>query len=60
VFEWVSSVNHASYTSDDGIAHTVVAVWEEQINDTLTVYAWYWDRCDTGYADSIKVIIDEI
>ena len=34
---WVSSVNPASYT-DDGVAHTVLAAWEEQIGDTLTVY----------------------
>tara|TARA_Y100000310_G_scaffold7033_1_gene7771 strand:+ start:93 stop:539 length:447 start_codon:yes stop_codon:yes gene_type:complete len=57
--DWVSSVNHASYTSDDGIAHTVVAAWEEQLNDTITVYAWYWDKCDIGYVDSIKVIVED-
>jgi hypothetical protein len=54
---WVSSVNPASYT-DDGVAHTVVAAWEEQIGDTLTVYAWYRDDCDTEHIDSIKVVID--
>jgi hypothetical protein len=56
--EWVSSVNPASYTSDDGIAHTVVAAWEEQVKDTITIYAWYWDRCDVTYIDSIKVVVD--
>ena len=54
---WVSSVNPASYT-DGGVAHTVVAAWEEQIGDTLTVYAWYRDKCDMEYTDSIKVVID--
>ena len=54
---WVSSVNPASYT-DDGVAHTVVAAWEEQIGDTLTVYAWYRGKCDIEYTDSIKVVID--
>ena len=54
---WVSSVNPASYT-DDGVAHTVLAAWEEQIGDTLTVYAWYRDNCDTEHMDSIKVVID--
>ena len=54
---WVSSVNPASYT-DDGVAHTVVAAWEEQIGDTLTVYAWYQDECDIEYLDSMKVVID--
>ena len=54
---WVSSVNPASYT-DNGVAHTVLAAWEEQIGDTLTVYAWYRDKCDMEYTDSIKVVID--
>ena len=54
---WVSSVNPASYT-DDGVAHTVLAAWEEQINDTLTVYAQYHDNCGIEYIDSIKVVVD--
>ena len=54
---WVSSVNPASYT-DDGVAHTVLAAWEEQIGDTLTVYAQYQDECGVGYIDSIKVVVD--
>ena len=55
---WVSSVNPASYT-DNGIAHTVLAAWEEQIGDTLTVYAQYQDECNIEYLDSIKVIIED-
>ena len=54
---WVSSVNPASYT-DNGIAHTVLAAWEEQIGDTLTVYAQYQDECGIEYLDSIRVIIN--
>ena len=54
---WVSSVNPASYT-DNGVAHTVLAAWEEQIGDTLTVYAQYQDECGIEYLDSIKVVID--
>ena len=54
---WVSSVNHASYT-DNGVAHTVLSAWGEQIGDTLTVYAWYQDECDIEYIDSIKVVVD--
>ena len=54
---WVSSVNPASYT-DNGVAHTVLAVWEEQIGDTLTVYAQYQDDCGVEYTDSIKVVVD--
>ena len=55
---WVSSVNPASYT-DNGIAHTVLAAWEEQIGDTLTVYAQYQDECGVEYVDLIKVIIED-
>ena len=54
---WVSSVNPASYTNN-GIAHTVLAVWEEQIEDTLIVYAGYNDGCDIEHIDSIKVVVD--
>ena len=54
---WVSSVNPASYTNN-GVAHTVLSVWEEQIGDTLTVYAQYQDGCGIEYLDSIKVVID--
>ena len=56
--EWVSSVNPASYT-DNGVAHTVLAVWEGQIGDTLTVYARYQDDCGIEYLDSIKVVIED-
>ena len=55
---WVSSVNPASYT-DNGIAHTVLAAWEEQIGDTLTVYAQYQDECNIEYLDLIKVVIED-
>ena len=56
--EPVSCVNPASYTSDDGIAHTVLSVWEVMINDTITVYAGYYDDCDVEHMDSIKVVVD--
>ena len=57
--EEVYPINHYSYTDeDDGIAHTVLSAWEEQIGDTLTVYAWYRDDCDIEHTDSIKVVID--
>ena len=54
---WVSSVNPASYTND-GVAHTVLSAWEEQIGDTLTIYAGYMDECGIEYIDSIKVVVD--
>jgi len=55
---WVSSVNPASYTSEDGIANTVLAAWEEQISDTIIVYAAYEDECGIEYYGSIGVIVD--
>jgi len=55
--EPVSCVNPASYT-DNGIAHTVLSVWEVMITDTITVYAGYYDDCDVEHMDSIKVIVE--
>ena len=55
---WVSSVNSASYTNN-GLAHTVLSVWEEQIGDTLTVTTEYRGGCDIWFEDSIKVIVNE-
>ena len=54
--EWVSCVNHASYTND-GIAHTVLAVWEEMIGDTITIYAEFTDWCSIQWVDSMKVVV---
>ena len=55
---WVSSVNPASYTDESGIAHTVLAVWEEQLGDTIAVYAAYKDMCEFIYYNSLGVIVD--
>ena len=54
--EFVSCVNPASYT-DDGVAHTVLSVWEGMIGDTIKVYAGYRDNCDFQHTDSIGVIV---
>ena len=56
--EFVSCVNPASYTSD-GVAHTVMSVWEGMVGDTITIYAGFTDWCDIQYVDSIQVIIDD-
>jgi len=56
--EPVSCVNPASYT-DNGVAHTVLSVWEVMITDTITVYAGYHDECDIEHIDSIKVIVED-
>ena len=56
--DWVSCVNHASYTNY-GVAHTVLSVWEENVGDTVTVYTWYKETINsTEFIDSIKVVVD--
>ena len=56
--EFVSCVNPASYTSD-GIARQTMAVWEEMVGDTITIYAGFTDWCDFQYLDSIGVIVED-
>ncbi len=57
--DWTDLVNHNSYTDDDGIGHTVLGVWEEFVNDTITVYCNYTNyQCNVDYLDSIKVVIE--
>ena len=56
--EFVSCVNPASYT-DDGVAHTVMAVWEEMVGDTITIYAGFEDWCYNQHIDSIGVIVED-
>jgi hypothetical protein len=56
---WTNLVNPASYSDEEGEAHTVLGVWEEFVGDTITVYCGYEDRCNNHYVDSLKVIIVE-
>ena len=56
--EFVSCVNPASYTSD-GIARQTMAVWEEMVGDTITIYAGFTDWCDFQYLDSLGVIVED-
>ena len=57
--EFISSVNPASYTNENGIANTVLSVWEVMVNDTITIYSGYYDECSIEYLDSIKVRIED-
>ena len=57
---WTNLVNQNSYTDNNGIAHTVLAVWEQFIGDTIKVYAGYYDNCNIHHIDSLEVILDEI
>ena len=56
--EFVSCVNPASYTSD-GVARQTMAVWEEMIGDTITIYAGFEDWCYNQHIDSIGVIVED-
>ena len=55
--EFVSCVNPASYTSD-GVARQTMAVWEEMIGDTVTIYAGFEDWCYIQHIDSMRVVVD--
>ena len=50
-------VNTTSYT-DGGIGHTVLGVWEDFVNDTITVYCNYIDEYGLSHIDSLKIIIE--
>ena len=55
--EPVNVVNSASYSNSDGIAYTMMGVYEEHIGDTVIVYCGYYNM-ETQYLDSVKIIID--
>jgi hypothetical protein len=57
---WTNLVNQNSYTDNDGIARSVLAVWQQFIGDTIMIYAGYHDNCNIHHLDSLGVIIDEI
>ena len=55
---WINPVNNISYTDENGEAFTVFSIWEELINDTITVYCGYHDEYNNHYVDSLKIIIN--
>ena len=56
--EFVSCVNPASYTND-GVARQTMAVWEEMVGDTITIYAGFTDWCYNQHVDSMGVIVED-
>ena len=56
--EWTNLVNSSSYTNG-GVARQTMAVWEEMIGDTITIYAGFTDWCDIQYLDSLGVIVED-
>jgi len=55
---WTNVVNTASYTNEEGIAYTVLSVWEESAGDTITIYCGYDNECEVHFIDLINVIIE--
>ena len=55
--DWVSLVNPASMTDEDGDANVMFAAWEEFIGHTVTVYCGYTDLCGVHHLDSLKIQI---
>jgi hypothetical protein len=55
--DWVSLVNPASMTDEDGDANVMFATWEEFIGHTITVYCGYTDDCGVHHLDSLKITI---
>ena len=55
---WTNLVNTSSYTNDEGVAHTVLGVWEQFVGDTIKVYSGYTNNCNIQYIDSLKVVVN--
>jgi len=55
--DWVSLVNPASMTDEDGSAKVMFAAWEPFIGYTVTVYCGYTDLCGVHHTESIQITI---
>lgn len=56
---WTNLVNQSSYTDDEGVAHTVLGVWEQFVGDTIKVYSGYTNNCSIQYIDSLEVVVED-
>jgi hypothetical protein len=56
--EPVNVVNSSSYSDTDGMAYTMMGVYESNIGDTAVVYCGYY-YMEHQYLDSIRIIINE-
>ena len=55
--DWVSLVNPASMTDDDGNAKVIFGAWEAFIGYTIEVFCGYTDDCGVHHWDSIQITI---
>ena len=57
--ENVPIVNGSSYTTEDGYAYQMMAVYEGNIGDIATIWVGYRDNYGQQYFDSIRIKINE-
>ena len=55
---FLAAVNTSSYSNDDGIAWSVIGVWEPFIGDTLVITAGSINDCGEQSIDSMKIIVE--
>ena len=56
--DWVSLVNPASMTDDEGVGRIIFGTWRDFIGYTITCYGGYVDECDNHYVDSIQIKVN--
>ena len=55
--DWVSLVNPASMTDEDGVGRVMFGAWVEFIGYTIEVFGGYTDDCGDHHYNSIKIKI---
>ena len=55
--DWVSLINPASMTDDEGNGRIIFGVWEDFVGYTITCYGGYMDECDNHHVDSLRIKI---
>ena len=55
---WVSLVNPASMTDEDGVGRIIFGTWRDFIGYTIGVYGGYMDECNNHHVDSIFIRVN--
>ena len=50
-------VNGSSYSDENGMAYTMLGVYETNVGDTAKVWCGYYDNYGKQWIDSLEVII---
>jgi len=56
---FIESINHHSYTRNDGTTNAVFCSWNSMIGEVATVTATFKDRCGNTHTDKIKIVIQD-